>query len=181
MQESKGLMEPLLSESAKVAKYATPNKKVFAGGATSSAGVNDYAQIPLEALTLLAERFELGEQRHGRDNWKKSISDPGFIRERLNHLIKHAIQLGQGSNTLGDDARGNLGAVLCNGAFLAFALQNFPAAFKEATKTLNPFGATAAEADRRGSATQSSTGCDPRNYTCPCDYDRDTFCWLHAM
>src|SRR5688572_28864882 len=65
------------------------DKVAHKSGSTSSY-CPDFAQIPLDALISLAKRYELGEKKHGRDNWRKGLTDKSYVVERLNHVIRHA-------------------------------------------------------------------------------------------
>lgn len=93
------------------------DKVTHKSGATSS-HCPRYDYIPLSALNSLAERYELGVEKHGKDNWRRGIPDVDYCLERLNHVIRHAITLQlklQGKMSWdGDD---DAGAILWGGAF----------------------------------------------------------------
>lgn len=100
------------------------DKKLHPSGATSS-HCPDYAQIPMQAMNALAARFELGEQKHGRDNWRNGLHDKSYVIERLNHCIRHAYHL---INKLEgkmawDGVEDDAGAILWAGAFAAVATE----------------------------------------------------------
>lgn len=84
----------------------------------------DFSQIPLDALIVLAKRYELGEQKYGRDQWRSGLHDKRYVIERLNHIIRHAftaIQKLEGK--LPDDGDDDAGAILWGGCFLVEALK----------------------------------------------------------
>lgn len=90
-------------------------------GATSSA-CPDFSLIPLDALIALAERYSLGVQKHGKDNWRKGLTDKDYVIQRLNHGIYHALKMinkleGKIENDGDDDA----GAIMWCGAFASEA------------------------------------------------------------
>ena len=99
------------------------DKIVTKCGATSSY-CPDFGQIPMDALIRLAKRYENGEAKHGRDNWRKGLGDPSYVIGRLNHAIYHSLKL---INKLegkvewnGDD---DAGAIMWAGAFAVEALK----------------------------------------------------------
>lgn len=97
------------------------DKVTHTSGATSSA-CHDYAQIPISALDALAARFEYGEKKHGRDNWRKGLHDKTYVVERLNHVIRHAKLLADKLMGLAQwDEDDDAGAILWGGAFAAEA------------------------------------------------------------
>lgn len=69
------------------------DKPVHQGQVTSYCP--DFAMIPLSALTCLAQRYELGEKKYGRDSWRANVEKHGipYLVERLNHVIFHAKKL----------------------------------------------------------------------------------------
>jgi hypothetical protein len=100
--------------------HDTPNTPNTPQAKTSACPSFD--QIPLSALIALAKRYELGEKKYGRDNWRKSLTDKMYVVERLNHVIMHAKTL-QGK-LLGEipwDEDDDAGAILWGGAFCAEA------------------------------------------------------------
>lgn len=100
-------------------------------GARASA-CHDYTGIPLSALDALAKRQELGATKHGRDNYRKGLGDPGYIRARLSHIIRHAITLAakmDGREAWGADD--DIGAMLWGGMFMAEARKHSPELFGE--------------------------------------------------
>lgn len=96
---------------------------VTASGASSS-HCPDLAQIPLEALLAIAGRFELGEKKHGRDDWRQGTGNKDYVLNRINHVIKHCYHLinqieGREDITNRDTPEGNIGAIAWGGATLS--------------------------------------------------------------
>jgi len=87
---------------------------VFSSGATSSTEKPRYDLIPTVALRRLAQRFGYGAEKHGDHNYKQGAHDAQFIRDRVNHMIEHAVNYANG-----DRSTDHLGAVMCNAAMLA--------------------------------------------------------------
>lgn len=85
----------------------------FESGAKSSVEKPRYDLVPLVAMRAVAERFGYGAERHGARNYEKGYNDPSFVRDRLNHLLEHAMKAASG-----DTSEDHLGAVLCNAAIL---------------------------------------------------------------
>lgn len=76
--------------------------------------------IPYEAQLRLAARFEVGETRYGRDNWRKGLRDDEYVAERIAHLMNHAARiLAKMRGQIPDDGEDDAGAILWAGAFLA--------------------------------------------------------------
>jgi len=91
-------------------------------GATSSE-CPDFGQIPLRPLIALARRFELGEAKHGRDNWRKGLSDRAYVIARINHVIYHCYKLIEkieGKRPINNDD--DAGAIMWGGAFAVEAV-----------------------------------------------------------
>lgn len=98
------------------------DKVTHSSGATSSY-CPDFGQIPLGALKALALRYELGEKKHGRDNWRKGLADDRYVIERLNHVIYHAMKaINKLEGKLEDNGDDDAGAIMWGGAFLSEAL-----------------------------------------------------------
>ncbi len=85
----------------------------FASGAKSTERQPRFDLIPLEAQTREAERMGHGADRHGENNYQKGKDDPAFIRDRINHLIAHALKY-----AAGDRADDHLAAIRCNAGML---------------------------------------------------------------
>jgi hypothetical protein len=94
---------------------------VHKSGASSSY-CSDYTQIPLEAMTALADRFALGAIKHGRGNWRGGLPDKDYVRERLNHIIRHAMTLqAKLEGLLPWDEDDDAGALIWGGCFAVCA------------------------------------------------------------
>ena len=78
------------------------------GGATRSKTNVRFDLIPAQTMNRLAQRFALGAEMHGENNWK--LGDWRFVVACFNHLEHHLNKLKQSGNA-GDD---NLGAILWN-------------------------------------------------------------------
>ena len=88
----------------------------------SSSYCPDYSQIPLEAMTALAQRFELGALKHGKGNWKNGIPDKDYVIQRLNHVIRHAYtMIGKLEGNIPIDGDDDAGALMWGGTFAIVA------------------------------------------------------------
>jgi hypothetical protein len=85
----------------------------FVSGAKSSAERERYDLCELVALQRWARRMAKGVASHGERNYQKGARDPAFIRDRINHLIEHALKYASGDRS--DD---HLGAVMANASML---------------------------------------------------------------
>lgn len=94
-------------------------KFVAPSGATSSKGATMFSLIPIRALRRLALRFALGLSKHGRDNWRKGITDEQWIEDRYNHAIEHLMTWWDKRNGYTpDDGDDDLGAAMWGCAIL---------------------------------------------------------------
>lgn len=82
-------------------------------GAKSSEQKPRYDLIPAVALEREAIRMAEGAEAHGENNYQKGKGDPVFVRDRVNHLIEHALKY-----AAGDRSTDHLAAVRCNAAML---------------------------------------------------------------
>lgn len=89
------------------------NGAVFASGAKSSEEKPRYDLIPVCALEREAIRMAEGARAHGENNYQQGKDDPAFIRDRINHLIAHALNYAAGDRS--DD---HLAAIRCNAGML---------------------------------------------------------------
>ena len=87
----------------------------FKSGAKSSEAAPRYDLIPKCALDRLADRLAFGAERHGENNYQKGANDPEYIRDRVNHLVGHALKL-----AAGHDDEDHLAAIMANCAMLAW-------------------------------------------------------------
>lgn len=88
--------------------------KTFDSGARSSEEAPRYDLIPLASLKRQAARMAEGAMSHGERNYLKGAHDPVFIRDRINHLLGHAL-----AYAAGDTSDDHLGAILANAGMLA--------------------------------------------------------------
>jgi hypothetical protein len=88
--------------------------KTFTSGAKSSEESPRYDLVPLASLKRQAARMAQGAATHGEHNYRKGANDPTFIRDRINHLLGHAL-----AYAAGDRSDDHLGAVLANAGMLA--------------------------------------------------------------
>jgi len=96
---------------------------VSKGGATSSK-IPRLDRIPYDVLVLVAERFHLGAEKHGLDNWRKGLGDVDYTIERATHVANHALRLiAKLQNRIEDDGDDDVAAILWGGAFLSIALK----------------------------------------------------------
>lgn len=86
---------------------------VFESGAKSSERKPRYDLIPVSALEREAVRMAAGADTHGENNYRKGKDDPSFIKDRINHLIEHALKYAAGDRS--DD---HLAAIRCNTGML---------------------------------------------------------------
>lgn len=99
------------------------DRHTFSSGAMSSGTKPPYHLVPSYAWTRIAERFKLGADKYGVDNWKKGAADRDFILDRINHGIEHLINLkeqvmagpGETVETFDDD---DAAAVILNAIFV---------------------------------------------------------------
>lgn len=85
----------------------------FKSGAKSTKVMPRFDLIPIRADELCAGRFEYGATRHGERNYRSGRGDETFLRDRINHMIRHAKLFAEFRRT------SDLAAVLCNAAILA--------------------------------------------------------------
>lgn len=101
-----------------------------AGGLVTSSKIPRIEMIPAEPIIRLAQRFELGEERKGKDkSWnalsqnQQCLLDTDFILVRMGHIIYHCLKLQvkilMRKPLLDDDD--DAGAIIWGGAFLCSA------------------------------------------------------------
>lgn len=98
----------------------------FDSGARSSEPAPRYDLIEPELLIRLAARMAQGAASHGERNYRRGYNDPAFVRDRLNHLVGHALALAAGR-----DDEDHLGAVAANANILAYLLRERPSPLRE--------------------------------------------------
>ena len=103
-------------------------KDKFKGGATRSATKTRMDLVPACGLLRIGQRFGLGAEIHGEQNWKGGGKD--FIKATINHLEQHTQRLKEGKVV--DD---HLGAIGWAAVALCWFAENkgeeFMAAIKE--------------------------------------------------
>jgi hypothetical protein len=107
--------------------------KTFGSGAKSSEQKPRYDLIEPEALERLAARMARGVESHGERNYQEGADDPEFVRDRVNHLVEHAVKYAAGDRS--DD---HLGAVLANANMLAWIEANQRSALSYDEKREHP-------------------------------------------
>ena len=84
--------------------------------ARSSFELQRYDLIDRGFLRRLAERLAYGAAKHGENNYQQGIGDAAYRRDRINHLIEHALKYADGVN----DGKDHLAAIAANAMILAF-------------------------------------------------------------
>jgi hypothetical protein len=107
--------------------------KTFESGAKSSAERPRYDLCELIAFEAWAKRMAKGAVTHGERNYQKGARDPVFIRDRVNHMLEHAMRYAQGDRT--DD---HLGAVMANASMLLWADEQKAKSYDEARENPVP-------------------------------------------
>jgi hypothetical protein len=87
----------------------------FTSGAKSSEEQPRFDLIPFEALRREAIRMAEGARAHGENNYQQGTADPAFIRDRINHLLAHALKYANG-----DRSEDHLAAIRCNAGMLTW-------------------------------------------------------------
>lgn len=82
-------------------------------GAVSSEQKPRYDLIPAVALEREAIRMAEGAAVHGENNYQKGKGDPVFFKDRVNHLLEHAIKYASG-----DRSEDHLAAIRCGTGML---------------------------------------------------------------
>lgn len=96
----------------------TPEKVtpyVSASGAKSSDKAKSYHLINVELLDLLADRLDYGAEKHGDPhNYRLGNNDAAYFADRVNHVIRHAVKLGNATTTAERDKQIAAIAAGCN-------------------------------------------------------------------
>lgn len=106
-------------------------KTAFEGGSTRSKKNERYDLIPIEIDEALAQRFGLGSETHGENNWKGGGAD--FIKGCLNHLRAHYVSLLTHGPFHSDD---DIAAMTWNAGVLAWFRKHKPEEFLRAIADL---------------------------------------------
>jgi hypothetical protein len=88
---------------------------VFTSGARSSEEKPRYDLVPACALEREAIRMAEGARSHGENNYQRGLNDAAFIRDRINHMIEHALKY-----AAGDRSTDHLAAVRANAGMLCW-------------------------------------------------------------
>lgn len=88
---------------------------VSASGATSSTEKPRYDLIERSFLRRLAERMGYGAAKHGERNYRLGAGDAEYRRDRINHLIEHALKYAEG-----DTSTDHLAAIAANCNILSY-------------------------------------------------------------
>lgn len=99
---------------------------VSVSGAKSSSQKPRYDLIYRGFLRRLAERMGFGAERHGENNYKQGVGDHVYRRDRINHLIEHALKYAEG-----DTSTDHLAAIAANANILAYLDDHQPKAVEE--------------------------------------------------
>ena len=98
---------------AALAYKAATAPAVFTSGAKSSEEQPRIDLIPWEAIRREAVRMAEGAASHGENNYQRGRADAAFIRDRVNHLLAHALKYANGDRS--DD---HLAAIRANAGML---------------------------------------------------------------
>jgi len=88
---------------------------VSPSGAKSSSEKPRYDLIEAAFLRRLAQRMAYGAEKHGERNYRLGAGDDVYRRDRINHLIEHALKY-----AAGDTSTDHLGAIAANCNMLAW-------------------------------------------------------------
>ena len=88
---------------------------VSVSGAKSSSEKPRYDLIYRGFLTRLAVRMGYGAAKHGERNFEQGKGDAVYRRDRINHLIEHALKYAEG-----DTRTDHLAAIAANCNILAY-------------------------------------------------------------
>lgn len=91
----------------------------FESGAKSSEQQPRIDLIPWEAIRREAVRMGEGAAAHGENNYRTGVHDQGFVTDRVNHLLRHALLYANGDRT--DD---HLAAIRANAGMLIWIEEN---------------------------------------------------------
>lgn len=86
-----------------------------------------FGLIPHEALVALANRFDLGELKHGDKSWsalsnQEGLSDEAWVIARVEHVIHHAyVFLQKYKGIVPDDGDDDAAAIMWGGCLLSEA------------------------------------------------------------
>ena len=84
-------------------------------GAKSSFEMPRYDLVYHGFLKRLAVRLGYGAKKHGENNYQSGVGDAAYRRDRLNHLVEHAMKY-----AAGDSGKDHLAAIAANAMILAY-------------------------------------------------------------
>lgn len=84
--------------------------KTFEGGSVVSESARRFDLLPRPFLEAVADRFEIGENKYGPYNYRKSLQNQDFRTERINHAISHLLNYAHNITTVEDGPADNLAA-----------------------------------------------------------------------
>jgi hypothetical protein len=99
-------------------------KYVLPSGATRSERAYAFHLIPSSGIIRIAERFALGANTHGENNWKLACATEAdahdFAIEAHNHLVAHVLRMSDRRHVeyLHDDDLGAIGWAVCVLAYI---------------------------------------------------------------
>ena len=100
--------------------HSAEKKVTLSGGGTRSAGAAPLHLVPREGFIRTAQRFGLGAEKHGAENWRRSIRNEedalAWARMAYDHMMEHALRMATGDFP-DDDHLGAIGwaqSVLCH-------------------------------------------------------------------
>lgn len=80
--------------------------------------------LPHRALLRVAQRYEKGLARYGKNNWQKGLGDNEYAIERINHVIEHCYRLIDKLEGRSTDTDDDAGAIAWGGLFLCEFVAN---------------------------------------------------------
>lgn len=104
-----------------------PGEEMQQFNVTTSSKKPRFAMIPYAALGALAERFDMGEKKHGDKSWnaltdQTAMKDEAWIVSRAEHIIHHAYRyLLKLKGLIPDDGDDDAGAIMWGGCVLSEA------------------------------------------------------------
>jgi hypothetical protein len=110
-------------------------KHTHLGGGTRSEAKPPFHLVPRDGFRRTAQRFGLGAQIHGVDNWRKSFDTEehaaDFCRGAYDHMVEHTMKMADGLE-LDDD---HLGAIGWAQTVLSYAETKFGKPWTQLGKT----------------------------------------------
>lgn len=70
-----------------------PKKQRFQSGATRSEALANTNRVALGFIQMIGDRGTLGEEKHGRFNYRRGLTDPAFVENAFVHGIAHLQRL----------------------------------------------------------------------------------------